>query len=138
MSFFQCICLHFKIGKMLCWFYWAIFILKCCISSYKAESTFQWDVKNCRHNEILFDPEKSVYLDAKESFSPTKKERLEHCMAIFDNDQGEFKNYEIKAEMLSLESTEGTNSGNIGLVFNYIDDANYDFVYLRYEIERKT
>ena len=52
-------------------------------------------------------------------------------MAIFDDDQGEFKNYEINAEMLSLESTEGTNSGNIGLVFNYMDDANYDFVYLR-------
>lgn len=50
------------------------------------------------------------------------KEGLEHCIAIFDHDQGEFKNYEIKAEMLSLESSEGSNSGNIGLVFNYMDD----------------
>ena len=57
-----------------------------------------------------------------------------HCFAIFDDDQGEFKNYEIKAEMLSLESSEGSNSGNIGLVFNYMDDENYDFVYLTYEI----
>ena len=124
--------------KMWYNYYWIIFIFNSGVSSYKAESAFQWDVRNCRHNEILFDPEKSVYLDAKESFGPPKTERPEHCMAIFDDDQGEFKNYEINAEMLSLESTEGTNSGNIGLVFNYMDDANYDFVYLRYEIQRKT
>ena len=123
---------------MWTWFYCAIFIFNCCFSSYKAESAFQWDVKNCRHNEILFDPEKRVYLDAKETFGPPRTEGLEHCIAIFDHDQGEFKNYEIKAEMLSLESSEGSNSGNIGLVFNYMDDENYDFVYLKYEIDMKS
>ena len=123
---------------MLCRFYLVIFILKCCISSYKAESAFQWDIKNCRHNEILFDPEKRVYLDAKESFGPPRTDGLEHCFAIFDDDQGEFKNYEIKAEMLSLESSEGSNSGNIGIVFNYMNDENYDFVYLKYETQKKS
>ena len=103
-----------------------------CISLLKAQSTFQWDVRNCGHNEIIFNPEKSLYLDAKISFLPPKFDGYEHCIAILDEDQGEFKNYEIKSEMLSLESTEGTNSGNVGIIFNYLDAANYDFVYLQY------
>ena len=103
-----------------------------CISMLKAQSTFQWDVRNCGHNEIIFNPEKSLYLDAKISFLPPKFDSYANCIAILDEDQGEFKNYEIKSEMLSLESTEGTNSGNVGIIFNYMDAANYDFVYLQY------
>ena len=55
-----------------------------------------------------------------------------HCFAINDNDRGEFENYEIEAEMLSLESNEGQNSGYLGIAFNYLNEHNYDFVYLEY------
>ena len=103
-----------------------------CICLHKAQSTFQWDIRNCGHNEITFDPEKSVYLDAKIPFLPLKIDSFQHCIAVLDEDKGEFRNYEMKAEILSLESTEGTNSGNNGIIFNYMDAANYDFVYLQY------
>ena len=103
-----------------------------CVSLHKAQSTFPWDIRNCGHNEISFNPEKSVYLDAKIPFLPLKFDSFQHCIAVLDEDKGEFRNYEMKAEILSLESTEGTNSGNNGIIFNYMDAANYDFVYLQY------
>ena len=87
-----------------------------------------WDVHNCNHAEVLCnsEEEESVYLDAKDP----NAEESDHCYAILDEDKGEFKNYEISVEMLSLESTEGTNSGNVGIMFNFLDEMNYDFVYL--------
>ena len=45
-------------------------------------------------------------------------------------DLGKFKNYEIEVDMRSLQSNEGQNSGHLGIVFNYLDQLNYDFVYL--------
>ena len=92
----------------------------------------KWDVHNCGHAEVLCYPDESVHLDAKLSFlvEPPRKANLEHCFAIQDQDKGQFQNYEISVELLSLESTEGINSGNVGLMFNYLDDDNYDFVYL--------
>ena len=94
----------------------------------------KWDVHNCGHNEVLCNPVESVHLDAKLPFAnvPPRKANLEHCFAIQDNDKGQFQNYEVSVEMLSLESTEGINSGNVGMIFNYLDDMNYDFIYLAY------
>ena len=58
--------------------------------------------------------------------------KTEHCFAIKDTSLGKFRNYEIEAEMLSLESNDGQNSGYLGIIFNYQDQLNYDFVYLEY------
>ena len=57
----------------------------------------------------------------------------EHCIAIKNTNGEKFNNYAIEVEMLSLKSNEGKNSGYLGLVFNYVDLMNYDFVYLEYE-----
>ena len=102
-----------------------------CFSSGVAKEC-KWDVHNCGHAEVLCAPDESVHLDAKQSFAinPPKKANLEHCFAIQDNDKGQFQNYEITVEMLSLESVEGINSGYVGIIFNYLDDMNYDFIYL--------
>ena len=96
------------------------------------DNNCKWDIHNCGHAETLCKPEESVYLDAK----GPKSDDVDHCFAIQDEDKGEFKNYEISVEMLSLESTEGINSGNVGFMFNFMDQMNYDFVYL--EIHRNS
>lgn len=45
---------------------------------------------------------------------------------------GKFTNYVMEVDVLSLESNEGQNSGYLGIAFNYLDQNNYDFVYLEY------
>ena len=109
-----------------------LFQLVCFCFSSDAAQECKWDVHNCGHAEVLCAPDESVHLDAKQSFAtnPPKKANLQHCFAIQDNDKGQFQNYEISVEMLSLESVEGINSGYVGIIFNYLDDMNYDFIYL--------
>ena len=92
----------------------------------KPDGICSWDIQNCFHEEISCSENQYVYLDAKES----KADRRDHCFAVNDGYQGEFKNYEMSVEMLSLKSSEGPNSGTIGLMFNYQDPMNYDFVSL--------
>ena len=89
-------------------------------------SVCSWKTMNCGRDEVLCDQKESVLLDAK------NPQKTEHCFAIRDASLGKFRNYEIEAEMLSLESNEGQNSGYLGIIFNYQDQWNYDFVYLEY------
>ena len=79
---------------------------------------------HCDRDEVLCDENESILLDAK------NPQRTEHCFAIRDESIGKFRNYEIEVEMLSLESKEGQNSGYLGIIFNYLDQKNYDFVYI--------
>jgi hypothetical protein len=108
-------------------FHYKSIILLLCVICCNVSDAFEckWDVHNCGQNEVICNTGESVYLDAKEPI-PDK----DHCLAIEDNDKGEFENYEISVDMLSLESIEGTNSGNLGIIFNFQDELNYDFVYL--------
>ena len=101
-------------------------------SSSDVTADCKWHFHNCLNAEILCYPDESVHLDAKIPFpvNPLKGANLDHCFAIQDVDKGQYQNYEVSVELLSLESTEGTNSGNVGIVFNYLDDMNYDFVFL--------
>ena len=87
-------------------------------------SSCSWNVLHCDQEEFLCSEEESILLDSK---VPPKHE---HCLAIKDAKEGKFKNYAIEVEMQSLESNEGKNSGYLGLVFNYLDQLNYEFVYL--------
>ena len=89
-------------------------------------SVCSWKAIHCDRDEIPCDQKESVLLDAK------NPQKTEHCFAIRDTSLGKFRNYEIEAEMLSLESNEGQNSGYLGIIFNYQDQLNYDFVYLEY------
>ena len=101
--------------------------LLCFFMAREVASRCKWDVYNCGHEEIICDPEEGVYLDSKE----IDIEEKDHCYAINDDDKGEFRNYEIEADLLSLESVEGMNTGTVGLMFNYQDSMNYDFMYLQ-------
>ena len=87
-------------------------------------STCNWDVMHCDREEILCKPEESILLDSKRSL-PRK-----HCFAIKDRNEGRHQNYEIGVDLLSLESREGQNTGYLGIIFNYQDPMNYDYIYL--------
>ena len=82
-----------------------------------------WEILHCDREEVVCTDEESVVLDGR---NPTK----EHCLGIKDMAKGKLKNYEISVDMLSLESKEGVNSGYLGIIFNFMDQQNYDFVYL--------
>ena len=75
---------------------------------------------------MLCNDKESILLDSKLSQSTG------HCLGIKDKDYGKFSNYEIQVDLLSLESNEGQNSGYLGIAFNYLNEQNYDFVYLEY------
>ena len=87
-------------------------------------SSSKWDVMNCRQNEVSSGDNEIILLDAKRPLDE------EQCIAIKDQDYGDYKNYVIEVELLSLESVEGQNSGHLGVIFNYLDNRNYDFIYL--------
>jgi len=73
---------------------------------------------------MLCNDKESILLDSKLSQSTG------HCLGIKDKDYGKFSNYEIQVDLLSLESNEGQNSGYLGIAFNYLNEQNYDFLYL--------
>ena len=83
-----------------------------------------YEILNCHREEVICDVEHKILLDSKNSLDET------HCIAIQNNAYKNLQNYKIKVEMLSLESEEGTNSGYLGIIFNYRDPMNYDFVFL--------
>ena len=86
-------------------------------------SSGKWDVMNCNQVELSCGDD-HILLDAKRPLDE------EQCIAIKDQDYGDYKNYVIEVELLSLESVEGQNSGHLGVIFNYLDRGNYDFIYL--------
>ena len=87
-------------------------------------SSCKWDVSYCNQVEVSCGEIESILLDAKRPLDE------EHCIAIKDKDYGDYRNYEIYVDLLSLESAEGKNSGYLGIIFNYLDRRNYDFIYL--------
>ena len=106
--------------------FWKIFIAFCVYGN-QAEAqvtSCKWDVMHCDKSEVLCSKDESILLDSKNPLN------AEHCFAIMDYDNGDFRNYEIQVDLLSLESNEGQNSGYLGIIFNYLDQINYDFIYL--------
>ena len=89
-------------------------------------SACTWKAIDCHRDEMVCNEKETILLDSKQSQSSG------HCLGIQDEDHGKFSNYEIQVNLLSLESNEGQNSGYLGIAFNYLDEKNYDFVYLEY------
>ena len=83
-----------------------------------------WKTIDCHRSEVVCNEKESVLLDSKTPIS------TDHCLAIKDMNNGKFRNYEIDVDVLSLESNEGQNSGYLGIVFNYLDQQNYNFHFL--------
>ena len=101
----------------------ASFVLTTTVVGQKSNCT--WTIRHCGRDEIICENQERVYLDSKNI-----NQKEVDCFAVKNPTEEDFKNYEIEAEMLSLESIEGVNSGTVGLIFNYENEMNYDFVYL--------
>ena len=83
-----------------------------------------YEILNCKREEFSCDNQEKILLDSKNS------DDNKHCLAILNKDIKNLENYEISVDMLSLESKEGINSGYLGIAFNFIDQMNYDFIFL--------
>ena len=101
----------------------------------------KYDVHNCGHVEVICGGfEETLHLDAKHLNVSSRHissasiqfslPSLEQCFAIKDDDKGKFGNYEVEVEILSFESLRGINSGHLGVIFNFRNEMNYDFVFL--------
>ena len=102
----------------------SIILCLACVQVAVLGSPCKWDVKHCYEDEVSCDENESILLNAKRPLDE------EHCLAIKDKDHGDYRNYEIEVDLLSLESAEGQNSGYLGIIFNYQDPMNYDFTFL--------
>ena len=99
-----------------------ILIIAC--SRYAEGSACKWDFFHCDRSEASCIPKETVLLNAKKPLAD------EQCFAIKDLDEGNYRNYEISVDQMSLKSKEGVNSGFLGIIFNYLDQMNYDFIYM--------
>ena len=72
--------------------------------------------------------------DYDDDYNEPSSGKRGHCLAIkqFSDDLLSFDDYGISVSMLHVKSNRDPEMfGNLGLVFNYQDEFNYDFVYLR-------
>ena len=121
--------------KML---YWRIILLVFSVFQHALSQerfpTCKWNIHNCDHAEIICGPDETIHLGAKyfnQNFSVLKPKQSQQCFAIRDNEhKRHFNNYEIQVDIMSLESIKGVNCGNLGIIFNYRNEMNYDFVYM--------
>ena len=99
-----------------------------------------WTSINCQEFELVAADTHNytsdeIRLHAAGSFDPDEPDsRKEQCFAIkhFSHDDLEFENYGISVSMLHVRSQNNPESfGKFGLIFNYQDKFNYDYVYLR-------
>ena len=123
----------------------AITIISICLISYSVAQqqfpTCKYDIHNCGHAEVICGGfEETLHLDAKHLNVSSRhissvsiqfsQPSLEQCFAIKDDDKGKFGNYEVQVEILSFESLRGINCGHLGIIFNFRNEMNYDFVFL--------
>ena len=110
-------------------------------SSQQQFPTCKYDIHNCAHTEVICGGfEETIHLDAKHLNVSSRhissvsiqfsQPSLEQCFAIKDGDQGKFGNYEVEVEIMSFESLRGINCGHLGIIFNFRNEMNYDFVFL--------
>ena len=104
------------------------------------DADHSWTSINCHEFELVADntgnyTSDEIRLHAAGSFDPHEPDsRNEQCFAIkmFSQDDREFDNYGISVSMLHVRSENNPdNFGKFGLVFNYQDKFNYDYVYIR-------
>jgi len=110
-----------------------------------------WTSINCQKFELVLDDNSNYtsdqillhsakngvndanYGDYEDDYNEPSSGKRGHCLAIkkFSDDLLSFDNYGISVSMLHVKSNQDPKMfGNLGLVFNYQDEFNYDFVYL--------
>ena len=93
------------------------------------------DSSNYTSDQILLHSEKNgVNDDDNDDDNQPSSGKKGQCFAIkkFSDDTLSFDNYGISVSMLHVKSNQDPETfGNLGLIFNYQDELNYDFVYIR-------
>jgi len=85
-----------------------------------------WDVKNCHASTETAG--NVLQLDASDSKWPGDL----FCYAIpKEKTVTSYGNYEMSVDFRNINSQSSANSGQVGLMFNMVDDKNFDFVYFR-------
>lgn len=51
---------------------------------------------------------------------------------VFAQPMDESQAYTVTAELLNQMGWQGVNSGHLGLLFNAVDENNFDFIYFRF------
>ena len=95
----------------------------------------KWNIYNCNKAEVAKSDEGGkgpvkVLLDARRNQCSDMSSK---CFAIQDKTFDKFSNYEVRVDMLNVASVKGVNFGHLGVVFNFVDESNFDFLFLRYE-----
>ena len=99
-----------------------------------------WTSIHCDEFEMVVDRASNytsdeIRLHAAGTIDPEEPDsRKQQCLAIkrFSKDDLHFDNYGISVSMLHVRSENNPDIfGNFGLIFNYQDKSNYDYVYLR-------
>lgn len=91
----------------------------------------QWNVKNCNGFTAIGDV---LQLDATISNAGGT-----FCYAFPKETQvaiTQQQDYEMSVRTKNIYSASGINHGHVGLLFNMVDEQNFDFVYLRYYTSR--
>ena len=56
---------------------------------------------------------------------------VHHLCRVLAQPNGDLQAYSVSAELLNLAGWKGINSGHLGLLYNVVDESNFDFVYFR-------
>ena len=120
-----------------------IFYLTICLSMYstavvskETNDEYSWTSINCNKFEIVLDD----FTHANQSEQILLDNMHEGgadlpcpCMGIKRQsiDELPFDNYDISVSMLYVDSDRPEDFGYFGLIFNYQDDKNYEYIHLR-------
>ena len=121
-------------------FLYSVWLISCAMAQQQIPMC-KYDVHNCGHVEVVCGGfEEKIHLDAKHLNVSSRhisslsiqfnQPPLAQCFAIKDDDKGKFGNYEVEVEIHSFESVRGRNCGQLGIIFNFRNEMNYDFVVL--------
>ena len=70
-----------------------------------------------------------VKLDADHGTWPQDR----FCQAVYLQDGGQATDYQLSVDLFNVKGWQGVNSGHLGVLYNAVDQENYDFVYFRFE-----
>ena len=55
------------------------------------------------------------------------------CQVAYLKDGGQTTDYQLSVDLFNVKGWQGVNSGHLGVLYNAVDQENYDFVYFRFE-----
>ena len=103
------------------------------VHSHDVNELCKWGIHQCTDGEVICNGDSplnsnTIKLDAEYN---NQLHFRQLCFAINDRDHGSFSNYEIQVDMLNINSNNGVQYGHLGIIFNVVDQSNFDLIYWR-------